>query len=134
MNNTVTLIMGDPSHDGHNQTETFIVRTNLTQVQIEAAYQQGVQIIGFDLVKDVANRYEESFIEHDDFLKLIDSGFIHELDEWQTQEFADGDGIDVDCELFLGIYFYFVLRGDPNFVYEKIDNGMIEIGGYGLFG
>lgn len=127
--NVIELVIGDWSGDGHNITNSIVIKTNLTQQEMIEAYQLGVQKIGFDLIEDVCADYEDNKISEDVYEKLVASGYkfdddcvvpsmIEPLELGGSDDYAD-------------IYLHFVKIGNPQFVFSY--GSSIKIGGYGLF-
>lgn len=144
----IDFIMGDWSRDGHNQSESVVCECNLSVKEITQAYKKGVKTIGFDLVSDVAEAYEDNRLSWEHLQKLRIAGFKGELDNEMSPEEADDEnknnlykyytyqtGAALNTETFLKIYMFFVKVGNPNFEYKLAvrDTDNIKIGGYGLF-
>lgn len=123
----VSLVVGDWSYDGHNQTESFTIKSNLTGRQIEKAYAEGAKRLGVDLKKQVACEYEDPKIHKD----VLQKFFEEEIPE----EFADHDGDTyyLDPQSYAELYLLTVMVGDPKFEYEVASVASIGVGGYGLF-
>ncbi len=123
--NTIIFVTGDPSGDGHGRTSNLSIKTNLSKKEIELAYKKGVELIGFNLIDECCNDYEDNVIYEEELVKLKAAGF--EIDDtemdWRIyhQEYED-------------IYLFFILKGNPEFKYEIVSsNNTIDMGGYGLF-
>jgi hypothetical protein len=122
MNTILSLLMGDPSGDGHGQTGTLLLLSNLSAKEVEKAYKKGAKKLGIDVRKDVAAQFEDRTISASDLQKFKDAGMAWEGD-------ADFLWTDSYAKLFL----FTVKVGDPTFEYQEVKDATVEIGGYGLF-
>ena len=126
----VKLVIGDWSGDGHCQSATVIIDSNFSKLDIEKSYIKGSQIIGFDLIEDVCEEYEDSLIPHEVIVKCKIQGmkledFFDEYDEeYNFRDWTDG---------FAKLYLFIVKLGDPDFRYTETKLETVNIGGYGLF-
>jgi hypothetical protein len=126
----INLVVGDWSKDGHNQSESVTIRTNLKLQEVQAAYNKGVKKIGFDLLKNCCHDYEDNVIQPQFVEKLKSSGY--KFDE--NDDLDDEEGWFVDTDIWVELYLFFVKTGNPDFEHEIIsDNESIKLGGYGLF-
>ena len=78
--NLVTLVLGDWSNDGHNQSSDIIFSTNSTKEEIMAAYMAGAKKagVGFHEAKGIEaifKDYEENSLYASAAEKLIAAGF-----------------------------------------------------------
>lgn len=113
---------GDFSQDGHEQIETFLFKCSHNRDQVESSYLKGSELLGFNLVDDVATEYLSWGIpeEISDILVKANCPVDFDVDEIFPSEW---------CELYLWIAHY----GDNNITYSSYEDGLICIGGYGLF-
>lgn len=125
----IEIIMGDTSADGHGQTDSIYIESNLTVQQIQAAYNKGTKLVGFNLVDSVAADYEDNKITVEDWNKLIALGF----DGTSMEDDDDEDHLALWTDSFSEIYFFICKLGDPTFTYNVTKYDRIDIGGYGLF-
>ena len=127
----VSLITGDFGRDGHEQSDTFYIDSNLSMDEIKEAYEKGVEIIGFDLVTDECAEYDDNEIDKENYKKLVDHGFKYsDIDEEEEEPELDF----VNPEFFANMYLFFVKTGNTDFVFDMIDSdSTIDIGGYGLY-
>lgn len=127
------LVVGDHSHDGHNQVEKFIVISNKPMKDVQEAYRKGVVRCGVDLTRFVAAEYDDPYIyaEEVNLFKRNDDKFV-------IENFGDEDS---DKKYFLIpkefclLWIYIAKQGDQDLVIEE-DKDRLEncvIGGYGLF-
>jgi hypothetical protein len=130
MKHTINLVTGDWSGDGHSQTSTQMIRSNLTRKELEGAYKKGAKKTGVDLTNGVAEDYEDSSFPHEDIEKLRDHGFKPEdyLDEYE-----EGMPGGLDSESFYKVWLFIATVGDPRFKYEEVQGESINVGGYGVF-
>jgi len=144
--NLFSIVMGDPSADGHGMTEKVTVKCNQTLGRVEQAYKKGVKTIGVDLEGSVADEYEDSSIKEADFDKFTQAGFSVEdprLDSfiggWEQsaldEEIAEEGQLNLEPDLYLSLYLFTALVGDPGITFEKSESNekVLDIGGYGLF-
>ncbi len=122
--NTINLVLGDWSHDGHNQTDTVTISCNLTRDELQAAYERGSQKIGFNLTREVAAHYEENKLDEECVEALEKFGF-------DTSKVVEDDCLWTDG--FVKIWLFVVGLGEPDFVHKIVKNQDVRIGGYGLF-
>ncbi len=128
----ITLIVGDWSHDGHEETDSFVYESSLSQKELEAAYTAGSKILGFDLSADVCKDYEDSNISR----KHVDMLTAHGIECEGYEEYHPGnDSVLLEPELFADLYLQICKLGSPTFVYNPVPSNVtcINIGGYGLF-
>ena len=119
----VNLIVGDWSLDGHNQTSSVTIESNLSKSEIKEAYKAGTAIVGFDLSSKVCIEYEDYKISEEHLSKLEKCGITVELD--------DGD---LNAETFALIYLDIAKLGNPDSEFVIVSSkAAINIGGYGLF-
>ncbi len=134
LTNTISLVLGDWSHDGHGHTDTVVILSNLTNKQIESAYKKGTKKVGFDFIKDVASDYEDSKISEEQLNKLISLG----LKGWdKVGDESDEDALYLYTEAYADIYLFIVKLGNEEFEYKILEgelNPEIHIGGYGMYG
>ena len=128
--NRVEFILGDWSHDGHGQTETISIMSNLNRKQIEKAYKKGSKLIDLDIVENLCCDYEDCSVSTDIVVKLKTAGY--NLSEWVFDPTGEDDAT-IDSDEFLEIYLFITKKGNPIFEYKITRSDAIEIGGYGLF-
>jgi hypothetical protein len=133
LNNTLDLIMGDWSDDGHGETETVVIKSNLNHVWMSRAYDQASAILGFCFVNDVATEYEEPYISMEAITKLRE--ILEEPELLDGVVDNEAGCIGISTEEYLDIYLKIIKLGEPDFKYEILgqENEVIKIGGYGLF-
>lgn len=121
--NTLNLVLGDWSGDGHSKTDTVTIETNLSKKEVWEAYSAGAKLIGVDLCNSVAAEYEDNKICRDDVAKFADAGYECEIDDYNS----------IYTEEFTALFLFTVSKGRPDFVYEICKNQDLHIGGYGLY-
>jgi hypothetical protein len=127
----INFTVGDWSKDGHNQSDEYVVESNLKAGEIKRAYRVGSRKVGFDLNKDVAADYEDHIMNEEFYNRLIE--LIPEAEQHFTADneryFEDGP------TSYLKVYFEIVKLGNPEFVYTILNdkNPTINLGGYGLY-
>jgi len=119
---TINLVLGDISGDGHQQSHTKTILSNLDVHDFLNAYAKGSNLAGVDIT-ELCKDYEDDIIPEEDVVKLKKAGL----------DFAISDGIWI--QEFVAIYLFLVKLGNPSFTYEELDKeNTIKIGGYGIFG
>lgn len=126
MKHSHRIVIGDWSDDGHGKTETFEIKSNLSKKEIEKAYQEGSKLVGFDMIKDICDSYEDSEFPKESYEKLVSLGCKVKLTPYNGVISPD---FDEWKELFLFVTFL----GDKNFQWKDVKSSDIRIGGYGLF-
>jgi hypothetical protein len=121
----VNLIIGDYSGDGHKQMETITIESNLTILEINEAYNKGIEKLGFDFVAECFAEFEDHSIDDSKYRKLIELGMPPDL----INEYLETDS----NEEYLFIYLFIVKLGNPEFIYSEVNIPKINVGGYGLF-
>jgi hypothetical protein len=133
LSNTIDLVMGDWSDDGHGETEQVTIKSNFNKIWIDRAYESASDILGFCFINEVAKNYEEPYIDNELIIKLREVLEEPNLLDGVIDEHAECIGID--SYEYLDIYLKIIKLGDPDFKYKIIgdNNEQINIGGYGLF-
>jgi hypothetical protein len=127
MTNTINLVVGDWSDDGHGKTDSYTIQTKTTRLELEKAFKKGQKIIGFNLDEDVCAEYEEYELKESEADKIREHLPNFNIDDLD-------DGCYMDSESFAILYMEIAKLGDPTIEYEIADNeNSINIGGYGLF-
>jgi hypothetical protein len=145
MSHRTKILLGDTSGDGHSQSESFLIESNLSRSEISKAYDKGTEILGLEYrtnyggverirykgISNFCEDYEDSEIP-EYFIDLL--GMHGVLDKVGDRE----DLFEGYCysDQFLQIYLGIVKLGDPTFTHKIISDNVqsIDIGGYGLFG
>lgn len=136
------LVLGDWSHDGHNQTDFILLNTNLSKDEIKDAYALAIKKLGFDFTQEVCSEYEDNLLyeKHLDLLllqgfKIGDLGLLDEYSKKEAVKFFNKKikTLKLYTEEYLNIYLFIIKLGNPNFKYKIIEDSWIDIGGYGLY-
>lgn len=143
---TIELVVGDWSHDGHCQTDTVVISSNLSKKDIVKAYGLGVQISGVNLEK-IASDYEDGYLTAKDAQKLIAIGLnpddyhedtvgyqIHKIDCFAAKDITAHCSclsrhkecgwddhrayVGMNPEGFVQLYLDLVRLGNPTFKYK----------------
>ena len=72
----IGLTTGDKAGAGYNRTRNYLYDVNCTYIELKQAYEQGVNICGVDLTKDIACEYEDSSMSIGDIRSLLHYGII----------------------------------------------------------
>lgn len=116
----INLVVGDWSGDGHEKTENILVLSNKSSKEIEKAYQDGTEILGFDFSEECCSDYEDYEIK-EKYIKILKNENIKVDDNF------------MDIESFASIYIQICKLGDPELKIDIQDIDIVDIGGYGLF-
>jgi hypothetical protein len=133
LSNVIVLEIGDSSGDGHDKRNTVVVVSNKSQSEIMEAYRKGCAVVGFDLINECCEEFEDSLISEARMKMLTDAGVKLEDDDFVCKNgFAR-----LSCDEWTTLYLGVVSLGfvDPSdFKYEILNyKHRIYIGGYGLF-
>ena len=128
--------IGDRSGDGHGQHDTYYYECRnephdafhctLTGENVQAAYEMGTAKLGFDLVKDCCDYYEEMKLSEEHMDILVSLGFVHEDLEEMKEEC-------IQSEQWIHIYMFICNLGNPDIVFIEKRFQNINLGGYGLY-
>jgi hypothetical protein len=131
----VKFMVGDWSHDGHSQDDSFIVDVNLTQQELDAAFLNGCALMELDAAQCKSlsflfcNEYEDSTIPQ----KFIDGMNKVGLDPDNYFENYDGK-YSGETNTFHLLWLDVAKIGNPNLVYQEcVSDRVYRIGGYGLY-
>jgi hypothetical protein len=139
---TIALILGDWSQDGHKQTETVSIKSNLSSDEIMHAYEKASKSLGFNFINEVASDYEDNCLERDKLKALMNHGLSlkkmlkYDYDVEEAQKCLDDEnsrGIYLYTESYINIFLAIVKIGNENFKYRPSKKDTLNIGGYGLF-
>lgn len=135
MNNIITLVVGDPSGDGHRETDTFTIKTNLSKQELTKAYEKGSKLLGFDFKEHICCEYEDSILPEEELNILLGKDLILKdiVDDYFLQKYKNSGILNLDSDSYTNIFLFIVKLGNSEFeyTYEKLPT--IDIGGYGLF-
>ena len=136
--------IGDPSKDGHNQSEDRIIESNKTIEEVREAYDKSCLLTGlvFTSNKDIIVNNEKLGWQH---LEYSDRSVCTEYESWNISELAQNILKDNNIEVFddeqdidslTNIFLEFIKLSLPDFEYEIIQNIIPSLNltiGYGLF-
>jgi hypothetical protein len=132
LNNTISLVLGDWSSDGHGKTDTITLKSNLSRTEVVAAYEAGTKTLGFDFIEKVADEYEDGSLRNPELEILLSHG-LNLKDVGIEDEVDEDEGVSLWVETYANIYLFIVKLGNKDFEYEFCGSDSIQIGGYGLF-
>jgi hypothetical protein len=129
----IDVVIGDYHGKVHGDYSISSILSNLTQIEIIAAYQIGSEKIGFDLIRDVATKEGERFIKKDIVKKLVDSGYT----SYKSFKLNPNEDFYLDPllkeDIWFDIWSYIVELGNPSFTFTFSEPNPLELGGIGLF-
>ena len=128
--NTIQLIAGDWSGDGHNMTDVKTINTNYLVEKIKDCYKQNSNLLNFNMF-NFCHHYEDNIISKEvlkPILKILNVNLEFEDNEDDDEDYY------ISCENWVKLYLSIVSYNNPDFQYEIITpTNSINIGGYGLF-
>lgn len=132
------LVIGDWSHDGHEKTADFLVKTNLSMDALAQAYVAGCAKLGIKLHEFVED-YQAYEVPRSVIATL--TGGVKAEEDLLTGDLLEQLDADPDALVGLSVDDYAILwllvarAGRPELVWEEqhVDTPVINIGGYGLF-
>lgn len=74
LTNTINLVMGDWSNDGHCKTDTITIVCNLDKKALALAYKAGAKKLRVDVSKKVAEEYQDATLSKADWQKFTAAG------------------------------------------------------------
>jgi hypothetical protein len=140
----IRLVLGDWSHDGHNQTDTKVINSSLNRDELIAAFQLGAAASGLlpqaqhhSTYLTVAEEYEDSKLARKEYARLAVLGVVPiDPNEFPFDEEIDreDDTIYLDEGSYTELWLAVAKFGNPALEYALVSDTMpsINIGGYGL--
>jgi hypothetical protein len=139
MSHTFTLTTGDPSRDGHNQTDTTAFMSNRTIGEIKKSYCMAAKMHSLDITEQ-CTEYEDSRLTEDYWTRaraafhaspsVLNLSCLVDYDNVGYDE----DGAYVSSDEFMELYLQTAKLFDPDLVWKEAStNNDHFIGGYGLF-
>ena len=125
MHHIIDLVVGDWSGDGHCQTATISIRSNLSKQELLYAYEKGQKISG---IGEICEEYEDTAVSKEVLETLFSLGVPDDLFVIEEDDVAY-----ISTDEYVFIYLFIAGLGTPHFKYEFVENDRINIGGYGLF-
>ncbi|MBO7716455.1 MAG: hypothetical protein J6S85_23015 [Methanobrevibacter sp.] len=89
LNHVIELEVGDWSKDGHNQSDTFLFKSNYSGEEIDKGFERLKKEKQIDF-KKVCHDYEDSEIKDDVLVKLIKLGVLTQEEVDEAEEEYDG--------------------------------------------
>ena len=137
LNHTFTLTTGDPSRDGHNQSDSTLFRCNKSLAEVKKSYGLASKMYSLDLTRQ-CEEYEDSRFSSK-FLEKLRAAF-HNRPELLGENWLTPDGVDdedqyVDADLFCELYLEIAKLLDPELEWAEDSSSASDhfIGGYGLY-
>ncbi len=142
---TYKMEIGDWSHDGHNQSEIFILETSHTNTEIQKAYKKACKKANIELhghgLNSVLSEYEDSGLTAEDIEKLDSLGIDVKNLETLSTTIDEVDGSTYCCPEDVVILFMEMAKSQlKDFSYKIVSDKMPEIQapghefmGYGCF-
>lgn len=125
------LQVGDWSCDGHEQSEEFLIKSNISMAQLKKAYNKGSKVLDFDLIANYCVSYEENKLSAKFGERLQE---IIDVDETFEKD-KDGN-LYVTPNTWLSCILAVCKVGNKTFQYKLVTvdrDNCWTIGGYGLF-
>ena len=89
LNHVIEFEVGDWSKDGHNQSDTFLIKSNYSGDEIDEGFKRLKKEKHIDF-KKVCHDYEDSEIKNDVLVKLIKLGVLTQEEVDEAEEEYDG--------------------------------------------
>lgn len=134
------LIVGDWSGDGHEKTDTIIVKVNKTEKELSDAYDKSHKLTSIDFSETCCCEYQTCEISKDVYDAVVKHFSETTGTKWkELYSRSDDDdydnGVVEDSKMFAELYLEFIQLTLPDLVWKFVDDSIPElnIGGYGLF-
>ena len=142
--NKFKIEIGDPSKDGHNQSEDRVITSNKTREQVREAYNKSCELTGlvFTSNKDIIVNNEKLNWQDEDYSKRQ---ICTEYESYEMSKLAEdilqtygikNTQIDGDVYSLVDIFLEFIKLSLPDFEYNIVQDIIPSLGltiGYGLF-
>lgn len=89
LNHVIEIEVGDWSKDGHNQSDTFLFKSNYSGDEIDQAFKCLKKVKQIDF-KNICCDYEDNEVEDDVVTKLIELGVLSQDDVDTAKDDYDG--------------------------------------------
>jgi hypothetical protein len=143
------FILGDWSDDGHGKYEKILIESSHTVKEVQDAYKQSCKTTGISFndpndFTGIKREYRKSKLYHvcaeyeqnqlsneifECFLKLHKKGhpckILEDMNKNKKQE-----GLYVDRETFMNLFFWFVSLSLKNFTYKRLEDEYPTLNGY----
>lgn len=130
----IQMVVGDWANDGHGQTETLVIESNLSRGEIEKAYKKGVKDFGLDVSAELCCGYENGSVSREVYkrFEMIDPDFADKYAE--NVDDGEGEEIGIWHREFTAMWLMVAQCGNPDLTWKFSDAvETINIRGYGLF-
>ena len=132
--NIICIVVGDASGDGHDKRESFLIKTNVSDDDLELIYKAGAKKLGIDITL-YCQEYEDRSIPDEIAVKLLSRDINKHLSN--DLEFCTySKKYTINSEQYMDIWLFIAKAGNEQLkakiVNEKTD-GYLTIGGYGLY-
>lgn len=140
MLNTIKIVVGDWSQDGHNNTEDFYIKTNVAVDVLQDIFTENSKKLEFNL-RSYCTDYEDNEIPTEDLMSVLNKLSVN-IEELELDDFYDDDEEDEEEKYYFNPESWFKLfchickYEQPTLIIEHVSvlyANTIEIGGYGLF-
>jgi len=149
MDNRFYFVLGDWSDDGHGKTDKILIESSHPVEDVKNAYKKSCKLTGIsfnhnddftgikrDLHEEklyrVCTEYEQSQLSEEIFkcfLKLHKDGHPCEILK-QMEKNKKRDGLYLNKETFIDLFFWFVSLSLKDFKYKKIEHEYPVLNGY----
>lgn len=126
MDNIITLVLGDPSGDGHGQSESINIASNFNANEITNAYKLGTKKLGFDFCNEVCSEYEDNLLNSRRWNKLKKLGYQNKVLEEEISLPPKKGKVFLWTDSFTDIYL-FILNGKDTLSFSQGLNCLLQI-------
>ena len=136
--------IGDPSKDGHNQSEERVIISNKTIEEVRDAYKKSCELTGLVFTSNTNVIVNDKVLNWRDG-EYADRNICVEYESYDTSELAqtilkeygiENSEIDGDVDSLVDVFLEFIKLSLPDFEYNIIQDIIPSLGltiGYGLF-
>ncbi len=126
--------IGDPSHDGHNQSEKFFIQSNRTEKEILQLTTRAKNELALDF-DSICRDYQEDCVSEKDYQKIVSLGI--EFECWDDQCAIENDeelSHNITIDEFFKLWMNTLKHIDQSFEWSFVETLKIsQHFGYGLF-
>jgi hypothetical protein len=141
MSDTLNLVVGDWSRDGHNQTDSILVSTALTAQDVQDAWRTLERDLkakyNFTLYDNVCSEYEESQLNEMQVIAFLNMGIdLDSIAENYSENPSDPPDYHLGSDSYAELVIELLNKTNPALELKSVPhqyNKEINIGGYGLF-
>lgn len=134
----VKFWVGDWSHDGHNQCDSFVVDVNLTKPELDKAFHDGCKLMGLEKAQCKAlnflfcSEYEDVKIPQEIIDGMDKVGLSP--DKYFDMFYKDESKWSGNYDTFHILWLDIAKLGNPDLTYQEcVSEETYHIGGYGLY-